>query len=104
MARFCGVVGFAETKKTAPGVWSEVFSEHTYFGDVVRNTGRMNNNEGLNDDIVVNNSFSIVADAYALRNFHQIRYINWMGSNWKVTTVEVQPPRLVLTIDGVYNV
>ena len=104
MARFCDVVGYAEMQETAPGVWSEVFTERTYYGDVIRNARRLEDGSHLNNDVTVNNSISILADAYAEQNIHALRYVGWMGAKWKVTNVEVQRPRLVLTIGEVYNV
>ena len=103
MAKFYGVVGYAETKETSPGVWEEVVSERKYAGDVIRNARRWENGEHLNDDLNVNNMISIVADAYAQQHFFAIRYVEWMGALWKVTNVEVQRPRLILTIGGMYN-
>jgi len=103
MAKFYGAIGYAETKETAPGVWRESITERSYYGDVIRNTRRWEGSEHLNDDLNINNLISIVADAYANENFFAIRYIIWMGSKWKVTNVEVQRPRLVLTIGGLYN-
>lgn len=103
MGRFHGVVGYAETVETVPGVSSEVTKERTYYGDVIRNTRRWESGQNLNDNLNVNNSISIVADAYAYDHFFNIRYVRWMGSLWKVTNVEVQRPRLILTIGGVYN-
>lgn len=104
MAKYYGAVGYAETVETAPGVWeADRITERNYYGDVIRNTRRWEKGEGLNDDLNVNNTISIVADAYALNHFFAIRYVSWMGANWKVTNVEVQPPRLILTIGGVYN-
>lgn len=105
MSRYYGAVGYAETVDTGvPGVWSpDAITTRYYYGDVIRNTRRWEKGEGLNDDLNVNNQISILADAYALNHFFDIRYISWMGTNWKVTNVEVQPPRLLLTIGGVYN-
>ena len=105
MAKFYGVVGYAETKETeSPGAWEEQVTERTYYGDVLRNTRRRDNANGqLNDNLNVNNLISILADAYAYDHFFAIRYIEWMGARWKVTDVEVQRPRLLLTIGGVYN-
>ena len=103
MARFCGVVGYAETVETSPGVWTEVITERVYRGDVTRNARRLDSGSSINDDIAVTNTISIVADAYAYQNFLAIRYVNWMGANWKVSTVDVQRPRLNLTLGGVYN-
>lgn len=105
MAKFHGVIGYSETKELpdAPGVWEEVITERFYRGDVIRNTRRWENGEHLNDDLNINNSFSIVADAYAYNHFFAMKYISWMGARWKITNVEVQRPRLILTIGGVYN-
>lgn len=103
MARFYGEVGYSETTETAPGVWRELVTKRNYYGDVTRNTRQWSNGDGVNDDLNVNNTISIVADAYAYQNFHAIRYVVWMGSKWKVTGVEVEAPRLLLTLGGVYN-
>ena len=103
MAKFFGKIGFIETVMTAPGVYKEETTERDYRGDVLRNTRKWENGEYLNDDLNVNNRISIVADAYANENFFAMRYISWMGAYWKITDVEVQRPRLILTIGGVYN-
>lgn len=103
MAKFFGKIGFTKTEETAPGVYREVTTERDYRGDVFRNTRKWENGEHLNDDLNVNNQISIVADAYANENFFAMRYISWMGAYWKITNVEVQRPRLILTIGGVYN-
>lgn len=103
MAKFYGKIGYAETKETSPGVWTEEITERTYTGDILRNTRRWDNGEYLNGELNINNQFSIVADAFAYQNFFAIRYIEWMGSKWKITNVEVQRPRLILTIGGIYN-
>ena len=105
MAKFYGKVGYAETTETPPesGVWIEGLTERTYYGDVLKISRRLQTVGGINDDVTVNNEISIVADPYANTNFTNIRYVNWMGVNWKVTNVTIQTPRLILTIGGVYN-
>lgn len=103
MAKFYGQVGYAETLETIPGIHEEVVTERNYFGDVIRNTRKLEAGESINDDVVVNNNLSIVADSYAYQHFFAIRYVKWAGALWKVTSVEVQSPRLLLTIGGVYN-
>lgn len=104
MAKFYGKIGYTETVETAPGVWTPVITERDYSGDVIRNTRRWQSGENLNDDLVVNNTISIISDPYAIQNFHAMLYVMWMGSAWKITNVEVQRPRLILTIGGVYHV
>lgn len=103
MAKFSGLIGYVVTPETAPGVYSEVVTTRNYFGDVVRNTRRWEAGQNQNDNLNVSNTISIVSDAYAEQNFHTMRFIQWMGAFWEITTVEVQRPRLILTIGGVYN-
>lgn len=104
MAKFYGKVGYADTSETAPGVWTEVITEREYYGDVLRISRRLQSTDQLNDDIIIDNEFSIVADHFAYQNFHTMRYIEWMGAKWKITKVNVQSPRLILSVGGVYNV
>ena len=103
MAKYCGNVGYAETVETSPGVFKETITVRKYYGDVIRNTRRLESGDHVNDNVNVNNTISIVADAYANLHFFAIRYVEWMGSKWKVSSVEVQRPRLILTIGGIYN-
>ena len=103
MAKFYGNVGYAETSETSPGVHTESIVERSYYGDVIRNTRKLEAGESVNDDVNVSNNLSIVADPYAYQHFFAIRYVQWMGVYWKITNVEVQYPRLLLTVGGVYN-
>lgn len=104
MARFYGEVGFVDSVETSPGVYEEqVVKQQGYYGDVIRNTRRWENTEGVNNSININNSISIVADDYAELHAYEIRYVEWKGARWNVTNVEFQRPRLILTIGGVYN-
>lgn len=103
MAKFYGAIGYAETVETKPGVWEEQITERPYYGELVRNTRRLQSTEHLNDDVNAANEISIVADPFANENFHRMRYAAFMGARWKITSVEVQYPRLILTIGGVYN-
>lgn len=103
MAKFYGVVGYAETVETKPGIWKPKIVEREYFGDLMRNT-RQNDPAGqVNDNLNIANEISIVADPYAIENFHSMRYVTFMGAKWKITKVEVQYPRLILTVGGVYH-
>ena len=103
MAKFYGAIGYAETVETTPSVYEEQITERMYSGDLTRNTRRLQSSDNLNDNINVANEISIVADPYANQNFHKMRYVEFMGSKWKISNVEVQFPRLILTTSGVYN-
>lgn len=103
MAKFFGPIGFATTVEIRPGVWTEKIVERNYRGDVIRNTRRLQTADQVNDDINISNEISIVADPFANGNFHSMRYIGFMGAKWKISSVEVKYPRLILTLGGVWN-
>ena len=103
MAKFCGIIGYAVTKETEPGIWEEQIVEVEYFGDVIRNTRRINAPGKVNDDISISNQISIIADPFANNNFHAMKYVAFMGAKWKVSEVTVEYPRLILSIGGLYN-
>lgn len=103
MAKYYGKIGYMITEETAPSVWTEEVTERYYYGDVIRNNSRYDSSSNLNDNLNVNVQISIVADPFAYQNFYSIRYIEWMNALWKVTSVEPQFPRLLLSIGGVYN-
>lgn len=105
MAKFYGEVGYGEAVETpeGSGVWVDEIVERKYYGDVIRNARSLQSGERLHDELTVSNSISIVADAYAQNHFFAIRYVKWMGALWTVTEVEVQSPRLIMRLGGVYN-
>ena len=105
MARWYGKIGYVNTVETpeGSGVWVETPIEKEYAGDLNRNHKRYEGSNNLNDNITLQNEISIVCDPYAIENFQFIRYAEIMGTMWKVTSVDVQYPRLILSIGGVYN-
>jgi hypothetical protein len=103
MAKFYGEVGYGDQVEGQPGVYSDSIVEKLYFGDVVRNSIRIQEGQSVNDDLTVGHSISIVADAYASEHFSAIRYVKWEGTLWKVVHIELQRPRLLLRLGGVYN-
>ena len=104
MAKYCGVVGFAVTKETSPGIWMDQITERTYSGDLVRNSSKwVTSSDSTNDNLNINNQISIIADPFAYQNFHTMKYVEFMGTKWKITSVEPQYPRLILSVGGVYN-
>ena len=104
MAKFYGVIGFAVLDEGVPGIHKETIVERKYYGDLVRNTRRLESSGQLNDNLTIANEISIVADPYANEHFYAMRYVEFMGARWKVTNVEVKPPRLILTVGGLSNV
>jgi len=104
MAKYYGKVGYALSAETAKGVWTDTITERQYYGDLVRDTtSKWSQGDSINDNLVITNSISIVADPFAYQHFFQIKYAEFEGVLWKVNSVEVKRPRLILNLGGVYN-
>jgi hypothetical protein len=103
MPKFHGKIGYGESTETSPGVFVDVIVEQFYYGDVIRPSRRLQQGENLNEDIQVGSSISIVGNEYALEHYLSIRYVEWAGELWTVANVEIQRPRLILTLGEVYN-
>lgn len=103
MTRFFGKVGYGNSVDQGGGVWEDVISERSYSGDVVRPSARHANDQKVNSDLFVGNAISIVADGYANNHFFAIRYVKWRGALWEVTRVDVESPRLILGLGGIYS-
>lgn len=102
--KYYGEVGFwVKDHEVKPGVFKPCIIERLYSGEVNWNNRHFQTTENQNDDIRLNNQISILSDLYSHQNFASIRYVIWNGVKWRVTNVEVNYPRLVLTIGGVYN-
>lgn len=104
MARFFGVVGFAEENvEVRPGIYEDIVIEKQYHGDVIRNARRFQDGQTIVDGVVIDNSISILANVYANEHIDAMRYVVWNGVRWEINSIEVQRPRLLLRLGGVYN-
>lgn len=101
--KYHGEIGFAVQKETKPGVWQDDVTERHYSGDVIRLSRNTQNSQNVNDDMVLSNQISIISDAFLNENIFALRYVKWLGTRWKITSVEVQYPRCILTLGGVWN-
>ena len=104
MPRFYGAVGYITEVETAVDVIENKPVERMYKGDLIRNTRGLSNGSDINDNVTISNQISILADPYANNHIHDMRYVKWRGTAWKVNDVDAsQPPRLILSLGGVYN-
>ena len=104
MAKWYGVVGYVKQVEKSPGVFRSEPIEKEYYGNVIRNSrGWSTQSESTNDNLTINNQISILADSFAMDNSAYMKYVKMMGAKWKITNIEVQRPRLLLTIGGIYN-
>lgn len=102
--KFSGLIGFWNgDEQKVKGVYSSSIVEKKYVGEILKNYNQFNTTEFQNDDFIVSNNISILADLYARENFMSIKYVVWNGKALKVKRVEVNFPRLLLEIGGVYN-
>lgn len=104
MAKFFGPIGYAVRIEERPGFYTNRIEEHNHSGDITRNNNSWRASpESTNDDLTLNHEVSILADPFAKNNIESMKYIRLMGTNWKITSVRVQYPRLILSIGGAYN-
>lgn len=103
MAKFYGAIGYALTVETEPGIWEEVITERNYYGELNRNSRNLQTSGNVNDNVNISNEISILADPYANEHIYSMRYVEFMGAKWKVNSVEVKYPRLILSVGGLYT-
>ncbi len=103
MKKWFGNIGYSVQKESPSGVWFEDFIVRQHYGDIIENNRKLQNGEGINDDITISNKISILSDPFASINFMHMRYAEFAGVKWKITNVNVEYHRLVLTLGGEYN-
>lgn len=103
MAKYSGYIGYALTQETEPGVWSESITEKRCYGDIIKDNRKIVDSNQINNSINISNTFSILSNKFMLSNLSNMRYITFMKSKWNISSVEVKPPRMILTIGGLYN-
>lgn len=103
MNKFYGDIGFSVIEETAPSVFGESLVKRKYYGDIHKLSRRIYIQNQINESIDINYSISIIADAFASDNMFDIRTVEFMGKDWKVTNIEWSFPRIILTIGGLYN-
>lgn len=103
MGKWFGKIGYAVTAETEPGLWEDTIIEREYYGDMISDRRKRQTSGEVNDNINLANVISIIADPFAYENCSRMVYAEIMGAKWKITDIEVQYPRLILTIGGVYN-
>ena len=108
--RYCAKIGFRWTDEerledgTPTSVWKEFYAERTYKADVMSNGYRNQQGEGINDDYKINNKLSLLAcDAFTLSHLNSVIFCELYGVKWKVTSVDIQRPRLIVTLGGEYH-
>ena len=103
MTKCSGVIGYILSVETQPGIWTGVPTEKNYYGDVVRDNRKIVDNNQINDSLNINNNISILSNKFMLENLAFMKFITFMSSKWKINSVDIIPPRIIITIGGLYN-
>lgn len=104
MSKWYGKIGFIKTEEQEPGIWLPEIIEKEYSGEATRQMSKWSSNsESTNYDLNISNEISIISDPFLEESIQSIRYVEYMGSFWDVVNIEVQYPRLRITLGGVYS-
>lgn len=103
MSKYAGLVGYVTQEESVPGVWSPVDKAVMTKGDIIRQSSSVQNDDKVNSDVTLNHRVSLIGDAYAFNNYFNLKWIEIGGRKLEVTSVELQRPRLIVTVGGLYN-
>lgn len=104
MSKFHGVIGYSVSVETAPDVWEQQIIEKECGGDLLSTYNSWSNGNGVNDNFTLNTRFSIVANSFMLNNLYAMKYLIYRNTKWRISSADdSQPPRVIITIGGVYN-
>lgn len=101
--RYAGKIGFECQVETDPGLWVSRVEERSYFGDVIRNTRRYQDGDKIHDDLRISNQISVLADSFCIEHAFLMKYITWMGQKFKIESVDIAYPRIIITLGGMWN-
>lgn len=103
MSKFSGLVGYVTQSEISPGVWSSVENSKVMKGDIIRQSSSSQNGDKVNNDVSLSHRVSLLGDAYSFGNYYNIRWIDINSQKWQVTSVEIQRPRIIVTLGGIWN-
>lgn len=104
MARFKGKVGFViQTDDQETGIVREEAVERVFYGRVIEHTRRWQTSDTVTDDLQLGNQIAITATDDSFEHASAIRYCEFMGCLWKVESIRIRRPEIILTLGGVYN-
>lgn len=104
MARYHDKVGFLipiENEQT--GMATNRAVERPYYGRIIEHTRRWEQTDHVTDDLSISNQIAITANDYAFKHMSSIAYARFMGGYWKVTSIKLKAPEIILTLGGVWN-
>lgn len=103
MARFAGLVGYVTQVESVPGIWSPEETSKMMKGDIIKQSSTVQNGDKVNSDVTLNHRVSLLGDAYAFDKYFNLKWIEVDGRKWEISSVEVQRPRLIVSLGGLWN-
>lgn len=103
--KFSGKAGFRiNDVETEPGVYEPTIVVKAIKGSVVSNRYQhQNSDKSTIDNVRITNQLSIVANQFLNEHISNLIYIEFQGVKWKVESFDIRPPRVVVSLGGVYN-
>lgn len=103
--KFSGKAGFRiDDVEIEPGVYEPKVVVKTIKGDVVSNRYQhQNSDKSTIDNVRITNQLLIVANQFFNEHIANLVYIEFQGVKWKVESFDIRPPRVVVSLGGVYN-
>lgn len=103
--KFSGKAGFRiDDVETEPGVYEPTIVVKAIKGSVVSNRYQhQNSDKSTIDNVRITNQLSIVANQFLNEHISNLMYIEFQGVKWKVESFDIRPPRVVVSLGGVYN-
>lgn len=103
--KFSGKAGFRiDDVETEPGVYEPTVVVKPIKGNVVSNHYlHQNSDKSTIDNVRITNQLSIVANQFLNEHISNLMYIEFQGVKWKVESFDIRPPRVVVSLGGVYN-
>jgi hypothetical protein len=103
MTKYAGLVGYVTQEETVPGVWSSVETPLIMKGDIIRETSSSQDDGKVNSNISLNHRVSLIGGAYSFKNYYFMKWIEIDGRKWEISSIEIQRPRIIVTLGGLWN-
>lgn len=103
--KFSGKAGFRiDDVEIEPGVYEPTVAVKSIKGTVISNYYQhQNSDKSTIDNARITNQLSIVANQFLNEHIANLVYIEFQGVKWKVESFDIRPPRVVVSLGGVYN-
>lgn len=98
-----GEIGYAKSIETTPGVYDDQITRKPFSGDLIQDTRKWESDQKVNDNLVLGNRVSILASSFARANLDFMKFVKIGESYWEISNIQIQYPRLFLTLGSVYN-